>query len=268
MRSHPRLRLAFAVVVVALAGKGTAGAQSAPFVFADAGVVDGGNLSGAATTLGTAAASWFGGITVASAPLAMGRNWDFSVDARLAREPVVGMARVADGIVPAYFDALRASGSLNFVHTSGPFDVAIVGRYGETRQDVAQRLAVAHNDNGPWTFLFEATAHLRVYSPRDAAAPHALRRLMPIVDVHGGVKHDRRFHRTADIEPYDDPTGRVLGGVFVAAWRHRDGEGVPVVVVGAGADFETALRTGVRLPSAARAFARASFDLRRLAATR
>jgi len=72
--------------------------------------------------------------------------------ARLAREPEPGMAKVGGRIVAACFDAIRASGSLVFVHASGPFDVAIVGRYAETRIDSSQPLTPAANDNALWTF--------------------------------------------------------------------------------------------------------------------
>lgn len=228
-----------------------------PVLLADVGVADGGSASGPSTR----DADWLAGATIASAPLPMGRNWEFSVAARLAREPVLGMARAGRDVAPAYFDAVRASGFLRFVHTSGAFDVAIVGRYAETRMDRSQSRVPAENDNGPWTFLFEATTHFRFYAERDAAASPRQRRLMPVVDVYGGVKHDRRFHREGDLQPYDDPTGRALGGVFVAAWRWLDAGGLPRIVVGGGADFETALRTGVRLPSAGRVLLRAVVDV-------
>ncbi len=232
-------------------------AVSGPEIFADGGVVEGGSTAPAAP------AAWFGGVTVASTPLRMGRNWHFSTSTGLSREPALGMTVAGGRVAPVYFDAVRATGSLWFVHTSGPFDVAIVGRYAETRIDEAQEAAPARNDTGLWTFLFEATAHLRVYAHRDADAPAAARRLMPALDVYGGVKHDRRFHRNGDLDPFDDPTGRAIGGVFVSAWRRLDAAGLPRIVVGGGGDFETALRTGVRLPGGGRAFVRADVAVRR-----
>lgn len=271
--SHSRHLSRFVRIVAGLllasAATRSARAQTSggPDLLAEVGVADGGSLSGVALGIPKTSATWFAGATVASAPILMGRGWDFSVAARLAREPVLGMVRAGDRIAPAYFDALRASASLMFVHTSGPFDVAIAGRYAETRIDRSQTADPARNDNGLWTFLFEATAHVRWYAAGDAAAAPARRRLVPIVDLYGGVKHDRRFHRHGDLQPYDDPTGRALGGLFVAAWRWRGRDGAPWGTIGGGVDVETALRSGVRLPSAGRAFLRAAFDLRRLAAT-
>jgi len=84
---------------------------------------------------------------------------------------------------------------------------------------------------------------------------------MPRLDIYGGVKHDRRYHRNGDLDPYDDPTGRVLGGLFFSVWQRQGSDGLPLLLVGGGADFETALRTGVRLPSAGRVFLKASVNL-------
>lgn len=234
-------------------------------VLGDAGVSAGGGVADGSRGLPPGGPSWLAGVSVMSRPKSLGRSWHFSMGAGLEREPVVGMARVPHGVAPAYFDVVRGSGTLWFVHTSGPFDVAIAGRYAETWMGDNQRATRAANDNGAWTFMFEATAHLRMYAPRDTNAPVGVRRLMPVVDLFGGVKHDRRLHRFGDLDPFDDPTGRVIGGAFVSAWRSRGDDGRPRITVGAGVDFETALRTGVRLPSAGRAFIRTQVDLRRLA---
>jgi len=240
---------------------------TSPDIVAEAGVAAGRSVSAARAGTPAARAAWFAGAAIISPPFRLGRNWDTSAVARVAREAVLGAARVDGGVAPAYFDAVRASLSLWFVHTSGAFDVAIVGRYAETRIDSSQPVAPAENDNGNWTFLVDATVHARWYARRDAAAPPAHRRLMPVIDVDAGIKHDRRLHRAGDLQPYDDPTGRVGAGVFVAVWRFRDSDGVPRVVVGGRAEFETALRAGIRLPSAARVLLRAYLDVRRLAAT-
>jgi hypothetical protein len=236
------------------------GAQSisGPDVFADVDVTDSRN---AASDTGLVI-----GVTVVSPPIVLGRHWDLSVTVRVSREPVVAMAREGDEIVPAYIDAWRLSASIGFAHTAHAIDLDIVGRFAETRMDDAPQLTIAENDNGPWTFLFDASTHVRGYLPRDRGLPQAQRRLAPIVEVFGGVRHDRRFHRAGDLQPYDDPTGRLFGGVVVGAWRWRRADGAPRLVVQAGGDFETALRAGMRLPSTGRIFVLAVVDLRRMTA--
>jgi hypothetical protein len=229
-----------------------------PDVFAEVGLASDGRES-------ARAAAWFAGASIASAPVSLGRHWDVTATGGIAREPVAAMARGAEGIVPAYFDAVRVSASLSFVHAAGAFDVEIVGRYAETRLDPAQQLPSAENDNGLWTFLFDAASHLRWYAPRDRRVPAGRRRLAPLVDVFGGIRHDRRFHRAGDLAPYDDPTGRVFGGLTVGVWYWRDSDGAPRLAVRAGAEFETALRSGVRLPSTGRIFVVGDIDVRRLA---
>ncbi len=258
-----RARILILILAISTAAPLRAQTVAGPDVFADAGVSDG---SGASSS-GDAdhSVGWIAGVTVTSAPATLGRHWDVDLAGRVAREPVVAMRRTAGGIAAAYVDAIRLSASISFVHASPAFDVAIVGRYAETRLDDEPRLPLAENDNGSWTFLFDAATHVRWYAPRDRGVPTARRRLVPLVDVFAGVRHDRRLHRAGDLQPYDDPTGRLLGGAFVGVWRWRGADGAPRLGVRGGADFEAALRSGVRLPSAGRILVLADFDVRRLA---
>jgi hypothetical protein len=255
---HQLRALWFIVLVAGVQSPVHAQTKAGPDVFADIGLADG---RGAASDV-----AWIAGATVASAPLTLGDHWDFSVTAHVGREPVVAMARGDEGVVPAYVDAWRLSASIGFARTSHAFDVDVIGRFAETRVDTSQPVMLARNDNGPWTFLFDASANIRGYLPRDRGRPEAQRRLAPLVQAFAGVRHDRRFHRGGDLQSYDDPTGRLFGGVVVGTWRWRRADGAPRCVVEAGADFETALRAGTRLPSTGRIFVLAAVDVRRMAA--
>ena len=85
---------------------------------------------------------------------------------------------------------------------------------------------------------------------------------MSIVHGYVGIKHDQRLHRAGDLSGFDDPTGRLEGGLFVTPWRLTNAHGERVMAAGAGVDGEAAVRGGERLPSGFRVFLRADVDLR------
>jgi hypothetical protein len=230
-------------------------------------IVDGGAVGGWPTEArgrdaGTVHSTWFGGLSVQTTRAAMGRGWDFSVDAAFRREPTFAMARTGPTVTPVYLDALSASSSLRFAHTSRSFETAIIGRFAETRIDRVQQVTPATNTINEWSFLVDAAVDLHWYGSRGTPVRSADRRLMSLVGGHIGVQHDQRLHRAGDLQGFDDPTGRIEGGVFVTPWRLINARGEPVMAIGGGADMNAALRGGERLPSGFRVLLRAEVDLR------
>src|SRR5690349_99827 len=80
---------------------------TSPDIVAEAGVAAGRSVSAVRAGTPAARAAWFAGAAVISPPFHLGRNWDTSAVARVAREAVLGAARVDGGVAPAYFDAVR-----------------------------------------------------------------------------------------------------------------------------------------------------------------
>jgi hypothetical protein len=208
-----------------------------------------------------ARAAWFVGAIVESSRVAMGREWHFSAAAAFRREPTLGMTRDGTRIAAAYLDALAGSVALRFAHTSGSVETAIVGRLAETRVDAGQRVVVAANTIGASTFVADAMVDIR-WNRRGRRSSASASPLRAIVDGYVGVKHDQRFHRAGDLSDFDDPTGRLEMGMFIAPWRLVDANGHVLMTAAAGVDGETALRTGRRLPSGVRMWGRAEVDLR------
>jgi hypothetical protein len=247
-------------IVLAGIGEPTICAQSlrSVSVLVDGGIVAGGATSDSAP--GDPYTTWFAGVTAETARVAMPHHWDFSADAAFRREPTLTMVRVATAMLPAYLDAIATSAALRFAHTSGSVETALVARIAGTHLDHDQRLAVADNTIGAWTFFVDAIGELRWYGPSGRTL-HGGHPPMPLVSAYVGVKHDQRFHRAGDLSNFDDPTGRIEGGFFIAAWRGANRHGVGAMSFGAGANAETALDGENRLPGGFRVFARAAIDL-------
>ena len=106
-----------------------------------------------------------------------------------------------------------------------PSQTAVVGRFAETRLDRAQRLIRAANTIDDWAFLVDAVVDVRWYGPRDTPAFERDRSQSSIVRAFAGVQHNQRFHRAGDLQGFDDPTGRVVGGIYVTPWQHRNVRG-------------------------------------------
>jgi hypothetical protein len=226
-------------------------------------LVDGGVVAGGATSdpaPGDPYTTWFAGVTAETARVAMPHHWDFSAAAAFRREPTLTMVRVAPAILPAYLDAIATSATLRFAHTSGSVETALVARIAGTRLDHDQRLTVADNTIGDWTFFADAIGELRWYGPGGRALRGGHPPL-PLVSAYVGVKHDQRFHRAGDLSNFDDPTGRIEGGFFIAVWRRANRHGADAISIGAGANVEAALDGDNRLPGGFRVFARTAIDL-------
>ena len=95
-------------------------------VLVDGGVLGDGPVVARASDTHTAQVTWFGGVTAETPRIPLGRAWDVSAGAALRREPAFAMARAGTTVTPAYLDALTASTSLLFAHTSGSLETAIV----------------------------------------------------------------------------------------------------------------------------------------------
>ena len=81
--------------------------------------------------------------------------------------------------------------------------------------------------------------------------------LDPLLRASVGIRHDERFHRAGDLQPFNDPTGRVFFGFAPHPVR------AAAVSAGGGFEFEGAWRGAHRLPSGYRVFAESTVDLRR-----
>jgi hypothetical protein len=251
------------LVAVAARPIGAQPAASPIDVMVDGGVLGAGPAAWHRVEGAPAHVTWFGGLTARTARVPLGRGWNFSAAAALRREPAFALARSAATVTPAYFDALTASTAIHFSHISGRFETAAVGRFAETRLDRAQRLTRAANTIDDWAFLVDAVLDVRWYRRRDAPSLVPDRSRSPIVSAFVGVQHNQRLHRAGDLQGFDDPTGRVVGGIDVTPWQLRNIRGERVMTVGGAMDVEAAIRGGERLPAGLRLSLRVELDLRR-----
>jgi hypothetical protein len=183
-------------------------------------------------------------------PAALGRGWAFGLAFDAGRQPLFAMVKTvsAGGVMPAYLDGLATRVAFRISRATTTTETAIVGGFGMARIDGADERP-ATNDIGPWAAVFDGEVDLRWYG-RDV-------RRAPIVEVHGGLKHDQRFHRAGDLAGFRDPTGRVAFGA--AGYPIR----VAWLSVGAGVDYERALPGTDRLPSGFRTLLGGRIDLTR-----
>lgn len=243
-----RLWLTLAATLVA---SGTARAQTGPDAPYEAVASGGAATTSGGTTIAIAL------IDVETRHAALGAGWDGAMGFQAGRRPLLTMTTSSsDGAVePSDSGGFIIAESMRFGRAAGSIETALVGRIGATRAD--DNPAAVRNDISGWALLFDATVDLRWHG-RDAARAHSTRPLTPIVSAWIGVRHDQRFHRAGDLGGFDDPTGRIVGGLTVNP-IHRAAHGL---TVGAGVEFESALRGPTRLPSGVRLAVTAGVHLR------
>jgi hypothetical protein len=207
----------------------------------------------------------------------IGAGFDFALAFDVGREPLLVMVKTAASaaIVPAYINGLSTSAGFRLAKRSTSTETAIVGRVGAARlgSDSAvvvsggqtEPAVVAANDTAPWALFFDGSVEFRWYA-RDVWLVHlATEPLDPLVHFYAGLKHDQRFHRAGDLATFDDPTGRIVFGFGVNPIRVTDrgaeGSGSTLFTLGAGFEFEGAVRETNRLPSGFRLVLSASVSL-------
>jgi hypothetical protein len=232
-------------------------------VIVDGGILGGGPTDGRPAEGVPTHVTWSGGLTARSRRVSLGRSWDFSGDAALRREPAFALGRSAATVAPAYFDALTVSTTIQFAHGSRAFETAVVGRFAETRLDRAQRVMRATNTIDDWAFLVDVVVDVRWFGPGNTPTSEPNRWRSSTVRGYVGVQHNQRLHRAGDLQRFDDPTGRVVGGIYVTPWQRRNVRGQRVMAAGGGMDIETAIRRGERLPAGFRVLVRAEVDVHR-----
>ena len=202
--------------------------------------------------------SLFAQLDVEAVHAPIGAGWDAAMGFQFGRQPLLVMIRTPGATATAsHTGGYVMSESMRFARASGFAETAVVGRLGATRADAGE--PIARNDISDWAFVADVRADLRVFDPGARRTHGTEQSLDPIVDAWLGVRHDQRFHRAGDLSGFDDPPGRIVGGVTVNAIR------MPArgVTVGGEFEFERALRGAVPLPSGARVTLAASLELRR-----
>jgi hypothetical protein len=208
--------------------------------------------------------------------VAIGRGWDVSLDVDAAWQPLFAMVKPASAaaVTPAYVNGLSLATGPRIAHASRSTEIAATGFFGAARLpattftvgrgDDEHTVAVAMNDIAEWALAFGGGLDFRWYT-RDVWQTHLTNQtLLPLLRVAGGLTHDQRFRRDGDLEPYNDPTGRVYFAFDVHPLQFKRGSdrsGAPVLTIGGGFQFETALVTTERLPSGYKVFASGRFDL-------
>lgn len=237
-----------------------AGAQSLEPAFSSFSIVVHAGAAG-----GEGSISPFAGGTIQSGRALLARGIFMSLDASAGREPLLVMQRAGAGVAAGYVGGWTTATSLRFAHDLRSSDVAIVGRMGTARADA--RTDAALNDVGRWTAFYDARFELRWFGRDEWSGVSRQRAASAWLRAYAGIRHDQRFHRAGDLSTFNDPTGRWVAGAFAAPLRFgsrgsaRDGP--PVLTIGAGFDFETALRTTDRLPSGLEARVRGDLDVMR-----
>ncbi len=200
-------------------------------------------------------------------PLDLGLGWHAGFGLRLARQPVLAMVTSNSGAEPLFKNGTSVATELRFAQTSRVLELAAVSRAGATRIDLAPTAvrsggttrvySAAANDIDEWALFFDARVDVRWYD-RDVWADRlTMETLDPLLRASVGIRHDERFHRAGDLQPFNDPTGRVFFSFTLHPVRTR------AISAGGGFEFEGALRGAHRLPSGYQLFAEATLDLRR-----
>jgi hypothetical protein len=203
------------------------------------------------------------GFDVQPRPASLGGAWDIRFDLSFDRQPRFVMTKPSSSAVAAgYASGLGTSLALWLAHTSGPSEIAVVGRAGAARLDADAN--VVSNDIGQTAAFFDALVDFRWYRGGAPASLHNSQRLMPAAHTYAGVRHDQRFHRAGDLAGFDDPTGRVIlaGELSVVriADRRAGAGGATLFTVDGGVEFERALRGAHPMPSGFRVFVRGNLD--------
>jgi hypothetical protein len=183
----------------------------------------------------------------------------------LDRQLLLAMTKAVPAVLPRYTAGFTTSAALRIAHAFfSSSELAVVGRAGVARIDDGANAAA--NDIGPAAAFFDAKIDVRWFG-RDLSFVHQIgQTLMPILQAYVGVRHDQRFHRAGDLSGFDDPTGRVIGGIAInpvriAARRRHEHGSATFVAIGGGFDWERALRGAVQLPSGFRVTLRADVDV-------
>lgn len=200
-------------------------------------------------------------------PSHLGLGWWAGFGLRLGRQPVLAMVTSKGGAEPIYKSGTSISTELRFAKASRVVELAAVSRAGATRIDLApitilsggatRVYSAAANDIDEWALFFDARVDLRWYDREVWANRLTMVTLDPLLRASVGIRHDERFHRAGDLQPFNDPTGRVFFGFALHPLR------AGAVSAGGGFEFEGALRGAHRLPSGYRVFAEGTVDLRR-----
>lgn len=251
----------------ALAAHGLLGGAYAAAVTAGVASADPGNHAGGVPGAAThGLTTVFAGVASEVRPLDLGLGWAAGVGLQAGRQPVLAMVRGDTGAEPMFKNATVVATELRFAKDSRTLELSAVSRAGATRIDlspvrreedsVTRTYIAAANDRDEWALFFDARFEARWYGREVWATRLNMRTLDPLLRASVGIRHDERFHRTGDLQPFNDPTGRVFFGF--AFHPVRAGR------VGAGGafEFEGALRGANRLPSGYRLAAEGTLDLR------
>ena len=187
----------------------------------------------------------------------IGRGWNVALAFDAGRQPLFAMIKTSPGagVTPAFLNGLTARAGFRIGRAAATTDTAIVGRFGMARIDAMN--ALASNEVGAWSASFDGQVDFRWYGRGRRLADPETTTLAPLVDVHGGLKHDQRFHRAGDLAGFRDPTGRMMFGASVYPIR------VAWFSVGGGVDFERAMPGTDRLPSGLRTALAGRLDITR-----
>ena len=252
--------------IAALNAHGLLGGKYAATLHGDLVRADPGGYTGRppeAPNLGSATAAVSLDIETEHMPL--GRRWDFSLVFNAGQQPLLVMVKTAAAstILPAYVQGLTTSTGFRLARASTSTETAFVAHIGAARLgsesltvgsgSQSEPAVIAANDAPESALFFDGSIDFRWYA-RDVWLVHlAAEPLDPLVHIYVGAKHDQRFHRSGDLEPFDDPTGRVYFGFDVTPIRvtnrRAEGSGRTVFTLGGGFEFEGAIRTTNRLPS-------------------
>lgn len=222
------------------------------------------SVPGAATR---ATKTGFISLAAETRPLDLGLGWGAALGLSAGRRPVLTMVTSSQATEPVYRNATSVFTELRFAKASRMVELAAVSRAGANRIDLApmtirtagttQVYAPAANDIDEWALAFDARLEVRWYDREVWANQLAMETLDPLLRASVGIRHDERFHRTGDLQPFNDPTGRVFFGFALHPVR------AAAVSAGGGFEFEGALRGAHRLPSGYRVFVESTMDLGR-----
>ncbi len=210
-------------------------------------------------------------VTIETEHVRLGRGWDVSLDFVGAHQPLMVMVKAPSWTVvrPAFIDGLSTMAGGRIAHATRSTETAVVGMIGAARIDSksvvvgsgpGETASIAANDIAEWAFAFGGGIEFRWYLHDTAQIHDRGETLMPLVRIHGGVKHDQRFRRDGDLADFNDPTGRVSFGFDVQPLRIARGART-LLSVGGGFLMEAALRTTDRLPSGYAASVGATINL-------
>lgn len=186
----------------------------------------------------------------------IGAGVRLALDFDAGHEPRLAMMKLSgQPLAPAYLNGWTTSAAIRVAHASSSSEASIVGRAGSSRPDSVNDAAA--NETGRWAAFFDARAELRWYRRDMSEVYRSADALMPIVQAYGGIRHDQRFHRAGDLASFNDPTARWFIGAVVSPFR------LGPVSLGAGFDFETAVRATDRLPSGLKFAIRGDLDLKK-----